>query len=146
MAATHHINMGSGRGKRNGNAWPRARRMLIRLPRRAAHYLIRAYQLTVSGITGRQCRYLPSCSAYMDEAIARHGLYAGGMMGLARLCRCHPFGNYGFDPVPHHLPQGSSWARPWRYGDWHGPLHCEEIIPQDSEQDAEPSNPDDAAR
>jgi len=46
-------------------------------PRRAAHALIRFYQLTFSSLIGRQCRYLPTCSAYADEAIERHGLWAG---------------------------------------------------------------------
>ncbi|HYA74422.1 MAG TPA: membrane protein insertion efficiency factor YidD, partial [Roseiarcus sp.] len=45
-------------------------------PRRFAHALIRFYQLTLSSLIGRQCRYLPSCSAYADEAIQRHGLWA----------------------------------------------------------------------
>ena len=51
-------------------------------PRRAAHALIRFYQLTLSGLIGRQCRYLPTCSAYADEAIERHGLWARGWIGL----------------------------------------------------------------
>src|SRR5579872_7260883 len=105
MADTHPRNMGSGPPNSNGRVW----RAVTHLPRYAGHILIRAYQLTFSAFIGRQCRYLPSCSAYMDEAIGRHGLYAGSMMGIARICRCHPLGNYGFDPVPQHLPQGSSW-------------------------------------
>jgi putative membrane protein insertion efficiency factor len=52
-------------------------------PRRAAHALIRFYQLTLSSLIGRQCRYLPSCSAYADEAILRHGLWAGVDASLA---------------------------------------------------------------
>ena len=60
-------------------------------PRLAAHALIRFYQLSLSALLGRQCRYLPSCSAYADEAIASHGLWAGGWMATARLCRCHPW-------------------------------------------------------
>lgn len=98
--------------------------------RRAAHYLIRAYQLSFSLVLGRQCRYLPSCSVYMDEAIARHGLGPGSVMGLARLCRCSPWGTHGFDPVPDRLPAGSSWIQPWRYGDWRGPRRCEEVPAQ----------------
>ena len=85
--------------------------------RQAAHVAIRVYQLTLSGLLGRQCRYAPSCSHYMDEAIARHGVWAGGWMGTARLCRCQPWGGSGFDPVPDHLP-AVRWYRPWRYGSW----------------------------
>jgi putative membrane protein insertion efficiency factor len=135
MADTHLPHMGSEQPERNGIARLRGVwRTVARLPRRSGHYLIRFYQLTFSAFAGRQCRYLPTCSSYMDEAIARHGLYAGAMMGLARICRCHPMGNYGFDPVPQHLPAGSYWLRPWRYGDWQGPLHCDEIFaPTDTE-------------
>jgi uncharacterized protein len=90
--------------------------------RAAARGAIRAYQLTLSALAGSQCRHLPTCSVYMDEAIARHGLWAGGFMGLARLCRCHPLGTAGFDPAPLELPANANWLRPWRYGRWRGPL------------------------
>jgi putative membrane protein insertion efficiency factor len=91
---------------------------IILAPRRATHALIRFYQVTLSSLLGRQCRYLPTCSAYTDEAIARHGLWAGAWMGAARICRCHPWGASGFDPSPGEIPAGASWARPWRYGRW----------------------------
>ncbi len=90
--------------------------------RAAAHYAIRAYQLTFSALVGAHCRHLPTCSAYMDEAIARHGLWAGGFMGLARLCRCHPWGTAGYDPVPPVLPPHARRLKPWTYGRWRGPL------------------------
>ena len=90
--------------------------------RKAAHGAIRAYQLTLSGLVGRQCRPAPSCSEYADEAIQRHGLWAGGFMGLARICRCNPWGTDGYDPVPSALPVATHWTRPWRYGVWRGPL------------------------
>lgn len=90
--------------------------------RRAAHLAIRAYQLSFSAIAGSQCRHLPTCSSYMDEAIARHGVWAGGFMGLARLCRCQPWGTAGFDPVPDAVPVGARWWKPWLYGLWRGPL------------------------
>jgi hypothetical protein len=61
---------------------------------------------------------LPTCSEFTDEAIARHGLWAGGWMGAARICRCHPWGTSGFDPVPETLPPGGHWLQPWRYGQW----------------------------
>ena len=88
--------------------------------RRAAHAAIRGYQLTLSGLVGRQCRHLPSCSDYTDEAIQRHGLWAGGWITMARLCRCHPWGNSGLDFVCDTLPARSRWYLPWRYGRWRG--------------------------
>jgi len=86
-----------------------------RFAARAVRVAIRAYQLTLSALAGSHCRHLPTCSAYMDEAIARHGLWAGGAMGIARLCRCHPWGTAGFDPVPKTLPSDARWWRPWTY-------------------------------
>ncbi len=80
--------------------------------------LLRAYQLSLSGLLGRQCRYLPTCSHFMDEAIQSHGLWAGGWMGAARVCRCHPWGGSGYDPPPREAPREAHWATPWRYGQW----------------------------
>ena len=62
--------------------------------------LIRAYQLTLSALIGRRCRYLPTCSDYASEAIRLHGAWHGTVLGFARVCRCHPWGQSGFDPVP----------------------------------------------
>lgn len=95
-----------------------AGRRPVRWPRRAGHVLIRTYQLSISMLVGRWCRHMPSCSAYMDEAVMRHGLWAGGWMGLARLCRCHPFGTSGIDNPPAAVPGGARWFLPWRYGTW----------------------------
>ena len=94
---------------------------LVLAPCRVARALIRFYQLTLSSLIGRQCRYLPTCSAYADEAIRRHGLWAGSWMGLARVCRCHPLGGSGYDPPPERPALRASWARPWRYGVWRSP-------------------------
>lgn len=95
--------------------------------RRAAHYLIRGYQLTLSSLLGRQCRYLPTCSEYTDDAIQKHGLWAGGWIGLSRICRCGPGGSSGYDPAPDALPQDAHPLAPWRYGQWRGPRRCEEV-------------------
>ena len=92
------------------------------LPRRAAHGLIRAYQLTFSAVAGRWCRHLPTCSHYTDDAIRMHGVWAGGWMGLARICRCRPGGTTGYDPVPPEAPRRAGPLTPWRYGKWRGPL------------------------
>lgn len=87
-------------------------------PARLARGAIRLYQLTLSGLIGRQCRHLPTCSEYCDEAVARHGFWAGGWMGLARLSRCRPWGSSGYDPPPAVPPERAHWARPWRFGEW----------------------------
>lgn len=97
------------------------RRLLLfagALPRLIGRALIRLYQLTFSALVGHHCRHLPTCSHYGDEALAQHGLWAGGWMTLARLSRCHPFGTSGIDNVPPKLPSRARWYLPWRYGRW----------------------------
>ncbi len=97
------------------------------LPAQAARGLIFLYQLKVSARIGPLCRYLPSCSKYTDEAIHRHGLWAGGWMGVARICRCRP-GSGGYDPVPFALPNDALPFTPWRYGSWHRPFSCNAVL------------------
>jgi hypothetical protein len=92
-----------------------------------ARGLVQLYRLSLSALVGRNCRYLPTCSAFMDEALDRHGFWAGGWMGASRLCRCHPWGDSGFDPVPRALPKGSDALRPWRYGQWRRKPTCEAV-------------------
>ena len=90
------------------------------LPARAARALILVYRVTFSMIAGRFCRYAPTCSQYADEAIAKHGLWAGGWMGFARICRCRPGGASGLDFVCEAVPEPARWYLPWRYGLWKG--------------------------
>ena len=89
-------------------------------PRLLGRGLVAAYRYTLSPLIGFHCRHLPTCSAYADEALDRHGLWAGGWMTLARLCRCHPYGTSGLDFVPHMPPGGARWFLPWRYARWRG--------------------------
>ncbi|MCC6421636.1 MAG: membrane protein insertion efficiency factor YidD [Gemmataceae bacterium] len=63
-------------------------------------WLIRCYQLTFSRLMPNACRFEPSCSWYMYDAIDRHGVLRGGSLGLRRLLRCRPGGGRGYDPVP----------------------------------------------
>lgn len=65
-----------------------------------ALFLIRVYQVTLSPLLGRGCRYYPTCSAYTYEAISRYGVFKGACLGARRLLRCHPFHAGGVDPVP----------------------------------------------
>jgi putative membrane protein insertion efficiency factor len=62
--------------------------------------LVRAYQLLISPVLPASCRFYPSCSAYAIEALARHGAAKGSWLAARRVCRCHPWNDGGFDPVP----------------------------------------------
>ena len=70
---------------------------------KAALLFVRAYKITFSPLFAGSCRYTPGCADYMSESIARFGFLRGGWIGTKRLCRCHPFGGHGFDPVPASL-------------------------------------------
>jgi hypothetical protein len=76
--------------------------------------LVRAYQVLVSpmlhflGGPGSGCRFAPTCSEYMLEALKTHGPARGLWLGLKRIARCHPWGGHGYDPVPPCKPGGSA--------------------------------------
>jgi putative membrane protein insertion efficiency factor len=78
---------------------------------------VHAYRWTVRPWLGWECRHLPTCSEYALEAIDRNGAWRGGWLALARLCRCHPWGTHGFDPVP-DIREARHPLAPWRYGRW----------------------------
>jgi putative membrane protein insertion efficiency factor len=61
---------------------------------------IRLYQRWLSPWLPSSCRYDPTCSHYMVEAIEKHGLIKGMWLGMQRIARCHPLGPSGYDPVP----------------------------------------------
>ena len=63
-------------------------------------FLIKVYQLTLSPLIGRQCRYTPTCSHYGIEAIRKHGPWRGGWLTFKRILSCNPWGGSGYDPVP----------------------------------------------
>jgi len=62
--------------------------------------LVRFYQVAISPHLPSACRYTPTCSQYMIEAIREHGAIRGTWLGIKRLSRCHPWGGCGYDPVP----------------------------------------------
>lgn len=62
--------------------------------------LIRFYQLCISPHFPAACRYTPTCSQYAIEAIRIHGAMRGSWLAIRRICRCHPWGGHGYDPVP----------------------------------------------
>ncbi len=61
---------------------------------------IKFYQYFISPLTGQNCRYYPTCSAYAIEALEKHGSLKGTTLAVKRVLRCHPFHAGGFDPVP----------------------------------------------
>lgn len=63
-------------------------------------FLVRVYQVVISPFTLATCRYEPTCSSYMIEALQKHGLFYGGFLGTKRILSCHPWGGKGYDPVP----------------------------------------------
>ena len=65
--------------------------------------LVKGYQHYISPLTPPSCRYHPTCSHYMVQAIEKHGAIKGTTMGLARIMRCHPFTDGGFDTVPDYF-------------------------------------------
>ena len=67
---------------------------------RILQLFVRGYQIALSPLLGDCCRFTPSCSNYMMEALQVHGAVKGSLLGLWRILRCHPFGAHGYDPVP----------------------------------------------
>ena len=61
---------------------------------------IGAYRLALRPLLPANCRYTPGCSDYAVEALERHGALRGGWLAARRVCRCHPWGGFGYDPVP----------------------------------------------
>ncbi|NOX44490.1 MAG: membrane protein insertion efficiency factor YidD [Caldiserica bacterium] len=82
--------------------------------RRALAAAIKFYQLFVSPLLPKRCRFYPTCSEYAREAILKHGVLRGGYLAARRLLRCGPWHPGGYDPVP-------ELKRPPAAGDGHVP-------------------------
>ena len=67
-------------------------------------FMVRVYQRTISPFLGRSCRFYPSCSQYVIEAMKKRGILMGTLLGVWRILRCNPFCRGGYDPVPERKP------------------------------------------
>lgn len=78
--------------------------------KRAVTGALRFYQKSISPLTPPVCRFTPSCSEYVVQAVEGHGALRGGWLGLKRIARCRPWGGSGYDPVP-RLPKAKADPR-----------------------------------
>jgi putative membrane protein insertion efficiency factor len=67
--------------------------------RKVATLLIRGYQLAISPMLGKNCRFEPTCSCYAHEAIDRFGVLKGGYLSAKRIAKCNPLHPGGYDPL-----------------------------------------------
>ena len=67
------------------------------------------YKCFVNPVLPSTCKYIPSCSAYMAQAVKKYGYLKGTAMGTARLLRCNPFSKGGFDPVKDDFKGNAKW-------------------------------------
>lgn len=73
-------------------------RSLVSIPGWVLIAAARAYQYALSPLLGRHCRFQPTCSVYFIEAVRKYGAIRGGLRGIWRICRCHPWNRGGYDP------------------------------------------------
>ncbi len=67
------------------------------------------YKLFVNPVLPNVCKHIPSCSAYMAQAVEKRGYFKGTAMGIARVLRCNPFSKGGFDPVKDDFKGNAKW-------------------------------------
>jgi len=70
-----------------------------KIPGRCLIAIFKGYQYLISPLFPPACRFVPTCSQYAIEAVAKYGAIRGTLLALWRIARCHPFSRGGFDPV-----------------------------------------------
>jgi len=76
----------------------RSKEFLTQLPATLLIAVVRLYQVTLSPWIGGSCRFQPTCSNYMIQAVRKYGFWRGGWRGICRIARCHPLHAGGYDP------------------------------------------------
>lgn len=85
---------------------------LKRIPAGLTISLIRGYRFILSPFMGQACRFTPTCSHYAEQAVVRHGALRGGILGVIRICKCHPYYKGAWlDDVPQSLPSWLNFGR-----------------------------------
>lgn len=87
---------------------------IARFSKALAQAPVHAYRWLLKPLMGHECRHLPTCSEYALEAIETNGAWRGSWLAAGRVCRCHPWGTSGFDPVP-DIRAVRHPLSPWRY-------------------------------
>lgn len=77
--------------------------------KKVAFFFLKLYKHTLSKIIGRKCKYRPTCSMYMYDAIEKWGVIRGTVLGIFRVIRCNPFSKGGFDTVPENFRGKAKW-------------------------------------
>jgi len=62
-------------------------------------FLVRGYQLLISPLLPKTCRFYPTCSEYFIQAVSKYGALKGTWLGIKRILKCHPFNPGGYDPL-----------------------------------------------
>ncbi|MGQ9476170.1 MAG: membrane protein insertion efficiency factor YidD [Actinomycetota bacterium] len=78
----------------------REREKRLNIAAKLAVVAIKCYRILISSWTPPRCRFYPTCSQYMIQALETHGFLKGSYLGIKRILRCHPANEGGYDPVP----------------------------------------------
>lgn len=73
------------------------------------NFLVKYYKCCINPLLPNMCKHIPSCSAYMGQAIKKYGFAKGSAMGTCRLLRCNPFSRGGFDPPKDDFKGNAKW-------------------------------------
>lgn len=76
---------------------------------KSGNIFIRYYKRFINPVMPGRCKYTPSCSVYMGQAVKKYGVVRGGAMGAFRILRCNPFSKGGYDPVKDDLKGNAKW-------------------------------------